>query len=114
MSKGAPAAPEAERKGFLDKAKEKLGLAKGADDGGEGADEDLPPSGVRVTVDKVNLNPNALASGTVVFRDGVTAKWIVDQQGRPGIMEVSKPGYRPTPADGQAFMQELSQALQHI
>jgi hypothetical protein len=27
-------------------------------------------------------------------------------------MEVSKPGYRPSAADGQAFMQELSMALQ--
>ena len=115
VSKGAPAAPAADRKGFLDKAKEKLGLAKGADDaGGDDADEALPRSGVRVIVDKVNLNPNALASGTVTFGDGVTAKWMVDQQGRPGIMEVSKPGYRPSPADAQAFMQELAQALQHI
>ena len=35
-------------------------------------DEELeapaPTSGVRVTVDKVNLNPNAMASGTVTFR----------------------------------------------
>jgi hypothetical protein len=27
---------------------------------------------------------------------------------------VSKPGYRPSPADAQAFMQELSMALQHL
>jgi hypothetical protein len=30
------------------------------------------------------------------------------------ITEVSKPGYRPSAADAQAFMQELSAALQHI
>ncbi len=114
---GAP-----EKKGFLDKAKEQLGLGKGADD--EASDEevpveedydDLPPAGagnVTVTVDKVTLLPGALASGAVTFSDGVTAKWIVDQYGRPGLTEVSKPGYRPTPADGQAFMQELSMALQ--
>jgi hypothetical protein len=53
-----------------------------------------------------------MASGTVAFPDGVTGKWMVDQQGRPGITEVSKPGYRPSPADAQAFMQELSAALQ--
>lgn len=70
------------------------------------------PGGVRVTVDKVNLNPNAMASGTVAFADGVTGKWIVDLQGRPGLVEVSKPGYRPSAADAQAFMQELSMALQ--
>jgi hypothetical protein len=74
--------------------------------------EAVPPSGVRVAVDKVNLNPNAMASGTVVFSDGVTGKWLVDLQGRPGLTDVSKPGYRPNPADAQAFMQELSMALQ--
>ncbi|WP_414660793.1 hypothetical protein [Horticoccus sp. 23ND18S-11] len=83
---------------------------------GEEAFDDLPPEGgasnVAVAVDKLTLIPGAMASGTVTFSDGVTAKWIVDQYGRPGFTEVSKPGYRPTPADGQAFMQELSSALQ--
>jgi hypothetical protein len=125
----APAATRAgvpEKKGFFDKAKEKLGLAK--DEGTEGGeplpdedlleDEDLDaipaggPSNVAVAVDKVTLMPGALASGTVTFSDGVTAKWVVDQYGRPGFTEVSKPGYRPTPEDGQAFMQELSMQLQ--
>lgn len=116
-----PAAPE--KKGFFDKAKEKLGLGK--DDAGDAevVDEDeLPPdeladlpagdSAVSVSVDKVSLIPGALASGTVTFSDGVTGKWIVDQYGRPGFTEVSQPGYRPKPADAQAFMQELSRALQ--
>jgi len=121
----APARPAApEKKGFFDKAKEKLGLAKGepaaADDAG--AEEplpedldDLPPEGastVSVSVDKVTLLPGALASGTVTFSDGVTGKWVVDQYGRPGFTEVSRPDYRPKPADAQAFMQELSAALQ--
>jgi hypothetical protein len=74
----------------------------------------VPPTGgaVHVTVDKVNLNPNAMATGSVTFPDGVSAKWMVDLQGRPGLVDVSKPGYRPSPADAQAFMQELSMALQ--
>ena len=38
----------------------------------------------------------------------------VDHHGRPGLMDVSKPGYRPTQADAQAFMQELAMALQHM
>ncbi len=118
-----PAAPE--KKGFFDKAKEKLGLAKEEPAEPELTDDDLPPeedaldalppegaSTVSVAVDKVTLIPGALASGSVTFSDGVTAKWIVDQYGRPGFTEVSQPGYRPTPADGQAFMQELSLALQ--
>jgi hypothetical protein len=126
----APAAGEEsrgavpERKGFFEKAKEKLGLARegtgDADDAAidEMADDDLeelPPGGasnVTVAVDKVTLLPGALASGTVTFSDGVTGKWVVDQYGRPGFTEVSKPGYRPSPGDAQAFMQELSLALQ--
>jgi len=122
---GAPGAEgRVEKKGFLEKAKEKLGLGKdegademphGAEDGDLGVD-DLPPAGAggsaRVIVDKVTLIPGAMASGTVAFPDGVTGKWIVDNYGRPGLTEVSKPGYRPTPADAQAFMQELGLALQ--
>jgi hypothetical protein len=103
VSKGPPAKPAPE------KAKEKLGVAEGEP---EEADDLPPPSAVRVTVDKVNLNPNAMATGTVAFSGGVTAKWIVDLQGRPGIVEVSQPGYRPSPVEAQAFMQELSLALQ--
>lgn len=75
----------------------------------------FPPEGggaVTLTVDKVTLIPGAVASGEVTFSDGVTGKWIVDQYGRPGFTEVSQPGYRPSPADGQAFMQELSATLQ--
>ncbi|MBE7539932.1 MAG: hypothetical protein HS122_16165 [Opitutaceae bacterium] len=84
---------------------------------GDTMDEaDAPPSdgasGVIVDVDKVTLNPGALASGSVTFSDGVTAKWIVDNYGRPGFTEVSKPGYRPKPEEAQAFMQELSVQLQ--
>jgi hypothetical protein len=81
-------------------------------------DEDLPedlgaPAGsVSVTVDRATLLPGAMASGTVTFSDGVTGKWMVDNYGRPGFTEISRPGYRPTPADGQAFMQELNLALQ--
>ena len=123
--KPAPAAAgkagAGEKKGFFDKAKEKLGLAKDEDAVAEDAEpladeeDDLPPAGaggVTVTVDKVTLIPAALASGTVTFSDGVTGKWIVDQYGRPGFTEVSQPGYRPNPADAQAFMAELSRALQ--
>src|SRR5687768_12263268 len=113
-----------ERKGFFEKAKEKLGLAKEGEAGDEPAfDEDealdeemdeLPAgaSNVTVSVDQVTLTPGALASGTVTFSDGVTGKWVVDQYGRPGFTEVSKPGYRPSPGDAQAFMQELSMTLQ--
>jgi hypothetical protein len=124
----AAASPRnAEKKGFFDKAKEKLGLAKDEEAGSgvppEPSDEDaladepyddLPPAGgnVTVAVDKVTLIPGAVASGTVTFSDGVTGKWIIDQYGRPGFTEISQPGYRPKPEDAQAFMQELSRAHQ--
>jgi hypothetical protein len=111
VSKAPAGVPAPEKRGFLDKAKEKLGLAKPGDADDE---PEAPDSGVRITVDKVSLNPSALASGTVSFPDGVTGRWIVDHQGRPGIVDVSKPGYRPSPEDAQAFMQELALALQHL
>ena len=117
--------PPAEKKGFLDKAKEKLGLTKeepapaaGDLDDEEVVEEefeDLPPAGpsqVSVSVDRVSLIPGALASGSVTFSDGVTGSWVVDQYGRPGFTKISKENYRPAPADAQAFMRELSAALQ--
>jgi hypothetical protein len=77
------------------------------------ADFAAPGAGaVTVSVDRATLLPGAIASGSVTFSDGVTAKWMVDHQGRPGFTEVSQPGYRPTPADAQVFMQELGAALQ--
>jgi len=70
------------------------------------------PGSVTVVVDKVTLIPGAIAGGSVTFSDGVTGKWVVDQQYRPGFTEISQPGYRPSPADAQAFMQELGRVMQ--
>lgn len=86
--------------------------APAANDGIE--DDAVPavPGSVIVEVDNVTLIPGAIASGSVTFSDGVTGKWIVDQTGRPGFTEVSQPGYRPTPEDGQEFISQLSAALQ--
>ena len=123
----SPGDKSGEKKGFLDKVKEKVGL--GAKDDAEDVatdmvDEESPEAGdipagagaglgnVKVAVDKVTLVPGALAGGTVTFSDGVTGRWIVDQQGRPGFTQISQPGYRPSAADAQAFMRELSAALQ--
>lgn len=128
VTKAAPTQPAAgkpaEKKGLLEKAKEKLGLSKN-EESAEPADDEfadeadlpdaLPPGGastVSVSVDKVTLLPGAMASGTVTFSDGVSGKWIVDNYGRPGFTEISQPGYRPSAADAQAFMQELSASLQ--
>lgn len=74
--------------------------------------EDLPVAGnITVEVDNVTLIPGAMASGTVTFSDGVVGKWIIDNYGRPGFTEISQEGYRPSPEDSQAFMQELGLAL---
>ncbi len=107
----APGA-SAQRAGAADAADESPTDAE-AELADEGVD-DLPPgaSSVSVEVDKVTLIPGALAAGTVTFSDGVTGKWVIDQQYRPGFTEISQPGYRPTPADSQAFMQQLSAQLQ--
>jgi hypothetical protein len=116
---GGPASAKDEKKTFLDKAKEKLGLGRDVVPDEPGFEEDVPDSppaggagGVSVSVDSVTLLPGALASGSVTFSDGVSGKWIVDNQGRPGLTETSRPGYRPAPADAQAFLQQLSAALQ--
>tara|TARA_R110002095_G_scaffold127240_1_gene110291 strand:+ start:86 stop:592 length:507 start_codon:yes stop_codon:yes gene_type:complete len=67
--------------------------------------------GVTVEADAAVLIPGAIASGTVTFSDGVTGKWMVDHQGRPGFTEISQEDYRPSPEDAESFMQELGAAL---
>jgi hypothetical protein len=67
--------------------------------------------GVTVEADAAVLIPGAIASGSVTFSDGVTGKWMVDHQGRPGFTEISQEGYRPSPEDAESFMQELGAAL---
>lgn len=91
-------------------AKDQAGLP-GEDDL---ADEALPAGAGEVVldVDSVTLIPGAIASGKVTFSDGVTGKWIIDHQGRPGFTEISQPGYRPTPDDAQSFMRQLEAELQ--
>jgi hypothetical protein len=94
------------------------GAPSGAEDGDlppDVPDEGVPPGAagaVTVAVDKITLIPGALASGSMTFANGVTGKWIVDNQGRPGITDVSRPDFRPSAAEAQAFMQELSRVLQ--
>lgn len=79
-------------------------------DGGMESAAGAPAGGVHVTADRV-VQAGALASGTVTFSDGVTAKWMLDQMGRLGLSSVSKPGYRPSPEDVQAFQVELQNKL---
>lgn len=81
---------------------------------GEAFEEPLPDEGdaaskVTLTLDRLVV-PGAMVSGTVVFSDGVKARWLIDQYGRFGL-EPETPGYRPSNADLQAFQMQLRTEL---
>jgi hypothetical protein len=84
------------------------------DDGGA-ADGAPPPGGagnaasVSVSLDRV-VRPGAMVSGDVTFSDGNKGKWLIDQYGRFGL-DPDTPGYRPSPADLQAFQLKLRDEL---
>ncbi|HEY8994886.1 MAG TPA: hypothetical protein VIM71_09510 [Lacunisphaera sp.] len=123
VAKPAPAAaPAAEKKGFVDKLKEKVGL------GGEETDELSPEEGypedegvpadapapgastLKLEVDRL-MRPGTVVSGTVTFSDGVSGKWALDQYGRL-MLETGQKGYQPSAADVQTFQRELQIQLQ--
>src|SRR3954469_14948091 len=117
---GPSRAPE--KKGLIDKLKEKVGMAPGAveeddlpvDELEEGA-EDYPaePAGagqLSVDLDRI-VRPGFMASGGVTFSDGVSGKWALDQMGRL-MLETPQKGYQPSPTDVQAFQRELQVQLQ--
>ncbi len=66
-------------------------------------------SQVSLSLDRV-MRPGAMVSGDVTFSDGTKARWLIDQYGRFGL-EPETPGYRPSPADMQAFQNELRDEL---
>ena len=125
---GAPPArpPSPEKKGFVEKLKEKVGLGgSGADDEdeipGEGdyaptdepATPEPPPAGattLSLEIDRI-MRPGTMVSGSVTFSDGVTGKWALDQMGRL-MLDTSRKGYQPSPADIQTFQRELQTQLQ--
>ena len=110
-----PAAAPAEKKGFIDKMKEKVGLG-GEPDAPEELPVDelpgeLPAAGAfSLELDRI-MRPGMMVSGTVNFSDGVSGKWALDQQGRL-MLETAQKGYQPSPADVQAFQRELQTQLQ--
>lgn len=115
VSKSAPAKPKAPAAPAPAPSAAQAPGASGAAPADDDIEDDAVPAGlgsVSVEVDNVTLIPGAIASGSVTFSDGVTGKWIVDNTGRPGFTEISQPGYRPTPQDGQEFINQLSAALQ--
>lgn len=65
---------------------------------------------VKVTVDTVQ-RPGAVISGTVVFSDGHSASWQIDQFGRLGLIP-DKEGYTPSQEDITEFQIALRSELQ--
>lgn len=123
VSKIPPARPVPEKKGMIEKLKEKVGLAPGAVEEDELSPEALedaaaedfpaPPAGagkVALELDRL-MRPGFMVSGSVTFSDGVSGKWALDQQGRL-LLETPQKGYQPGPADVQAFQRELQVQLQ--
>ncbi len=87
-----------------------------APDEADVADEDTRPpaapgttGGVTVEVDRL-IKPGALISGTVVFSDGMTAAWMLDQTGRLAL-DPAQPGYRPGPEDIEGFQRALQEEM---
>lgn len=120
-----PAAPVPEKKGFIDKLKEKVGIGETEaedealppeDEFGPDGTEDLPdaaPAGagsVKVELDRI-VRPGAVVSGSVTFSDGVSGKWALDQYGRL-MLDTGQKGYQPSAPDVQAFQRELQTQLQ--
>jgi hypothetical protein len=115
-------AERAEKKGFLDKMKEKVGLGATDDedelpvddmDAAPPEDFPAPPAGageVTLDLDRI-VRPGAVVSGNVTFSDGVSGKWALDQMGRL-MLEMPQKGYQPSPADVQSFQRQLQAALQ--
>ncbi len=70
---------------------------------------DAQTSKLSLSLDRV-VRPGAMVSGDVTFSDGTKARWLIDQYGCFGL-EPETPGYRPSPADMQAFQNTLRDEL---
>jgi len=72
-------------------------------------DEAESVGGVQVEVDTV-VPPGAMASGSVVFSDGISKSWTIDQFGRLG-MSGGQEGYKPSEDDLMEFQRQLEASL---
>jgi hypothetical protein len=70
----------------------------------------VPTGTVTTTMDHLAL-PGALVSGKVIFSDGESGVWMLDQTGRPGL-DADTPGYRPSPEDIAEFQKQLRDLIQ--
>lgn len=86
-----------------------LKQAQVAADLGAGADHH-EHGAVRVSVDKVQ-RPGTMVSGSVVFSDGKSCQWQLDQTGRLGLIP-SEAGYKPSQEDIAQFQHALQAELQ--
>lgn len=57
------------------------------------------------------VRPGALASGSVLFTDGVKASWMLDQMGRLGLTEAPD-GYQPSQTDLAEFQTQLRKLIE--
>jgi len=64
-----------------------------------------PTGETTVTMDSVAL-PGAIVSGRVVFSDGESGIWKLDQTGRPSL-DPNTPGYQPSSEDIMEFQKQL-------
>ncbi len=78
-------------------------------DAGAELDEMESTSGVQVEVDTV-VPPGAMASGSVVFSDGISKSWTIDQFGRLGLSG-GQEGYKPSDEDLMEFQRQLEASL---
>lgn len=75
-------------------------------------DSPAPVAKVALTVDQI-AQPGTMVSGDVKFRDGKTAKWHLDQQGRLAVVPAEQ-GYRPPAGDVEEFQASLDRELQQM
>ena len=54
--------------------------------------------------------PGSMVSGKVVFSDGESGIWMLDQTGRPGL-DPDTPGYRPSQEDVLEFQTQLRELI---
>jgi hypothetical protein len=95
---------------------EEVVTPKVAEEGEEGQDKasvdsplDGAAGGVSVELDTVNP-PGAMASGSVIFSDGQSKKWTLDQFGRLGLSG-GDADYKPSDEDVAEFQKQLDTVL---
>lgn len=68
-----------------------------------------PTGQVVATMDGIAI-PGAIVSGKVIFSDGESAKWMLDQTGRPSL-DPDTPGYQPSQEDIIEFQKQLREII---